>query len=239
MNRCIDPALIKEGDLTAFVEGVADGQVRDHVGRCPACADKVARLRQTGQALLALAYRASCPAPEVLGQYLLDLLPPDERLRVAAHARACRHCNRELDELEKEKDSLAHMVLHVIRGAVRVLEGALVAPPRRAPASVRGGAAGQYAFCGAGLDVLVGFQATVSRNRGTLVGAVVQAEAVADGQAWLFQVGERPRSSPVDDLGTFCFEEIVPGEYDLALEVGDEALLLRGVGVGVERGSAE
>ncbi|MGD9099302.1 MAG: hypothetical protein PVF45_02400 [Anaerolineae bacterium] len=239
MTRCIEPALIKEGDLTAYVEGEADERVRTHVGRCAACADKVARLRQTDQALMALMYRGFCPAPEVLGQYQLDLLHPDEQLRVAAHVRACPHCRRELDELAQEEDSLTHMVLHAIRGAVRVVEGALVAPRLR-PAGVRGGEGGQYAFRGAGLDVLVGFQPTVSgRRKGTLVGAVVQAEAVADGRAWLFQEGERSRSSPVDDLGTFTFEGIAPGEYDLALEVGEEALLLREVGVGLERGWAD
>ena len=239
MSRCIEPALIKEGDLAAYVEGEADRRGRAPVRR-PACADKVARLRQTGQALLALMYRASCPAPEVLGQYQLDLLPPNERLRIAAHVRTCPHCIRELDELEQEEDSLTHMVLHAIRGAVRVVEGALVVPPRLRPAGVRGVEAGQRAFRGAGLDVLVGFQPTVSgKGKGTLVGAVVQAEAVSDGRAWLFQEGEKPRSSPVDDLGTFTFEEIAPGEYDLALEVGEEALLLREVGVGLERGSAE
>jgi hypothetical protein len=239
MTRCTEPALIKEGDLTAYVEGEADERVRAHVGRCPACADRVARLRQTSQALLTLMYRASCPAPEVLGQYQLDLLPPNERLRVAAHVRTCPHCTRELDELEQEEDSLTQMVLHAIRGAVRVVEGALVAPRLR-PVGVRGEEAGQYTFRGAGLDVLVGFQPTVSgKRKGTLVGAVVQVEAVADGRAWLFQEGERPRSSLVDGLGTFTFEGIAPGEYDLALEVEEEALLMREVSVGLEHGWTE
>jgi anti-sigma factor RsiW len=237
MTKCIEPSQIKEGDLMAYVEGEADGRVRDHVGRCPACAGKVAQLRRTNQALLTLMYRASCPLSEVLGQYQLDLLSPDERLKVAAHVRTCPHCSRELDELRTRKDDLTHAVLQVIQGAVRVVEAALVTPPRLRPVGVRGrgreARAEQRAFHGAGLDVLVGFQPVATHKReGTLVGAVVQAEAVAGGRAWLFQEGEKPTFSLVDELGTFTFEEIRPGEYDLALEVGDEALLMREVVVG-------
>lgn len=240
MTACIEPALIKAGDLMAYVEGEADERVREHVARCAACAGKAAQLGQTSQALLALAYRVSCPPPQVLGQYLLDLLNPDEQLKIAAHARACAHCSRELEELGEKEDSLSRMVLRVMQNAARVVEGVLAAPLRLDPAGVRGGESRQRVFRGAGLDVLVGFQPTVSaQSKGTLVGAVVQVGAVGDGLAWLFQDGARPRSSAVDELGTFCFEGIMPGEYDLALEVGEEALVMRGVVVGVERGSVE
>ena len=110
MTECIEPELIKEGDLIAYVEGVADERVRDHVIRCTACADKVARLRQTSQALIGLMYRSSCPPPEVLGKYQLDLLSAGERLRIAAHVRSCSHCTRELDELAQEESEEAEDV---------------------------------------------------------------------------------------------------------------------------------
>lgn len=80
------------------------------------------------------------------------------------------------------------------------------------------------------MDVLVGLQsAAPASGTRTLVGSVVQAEAVSGGRVWLFQEGKKPISSPVDHLGTFTFEALPPGEYDLVLEVGRKALLMRGV----------
>ena len=235
MTECTDPAAIKEGDLMAYLEGDADERVREHVERCPACAAKVARLRETGQALLTLMYRTDCPASEILGQYHMDLLSPAEKLEVAAHVRPCPHCARELKELtnaEEVEDSLTHIVLHVLQNVVQTVEATMVPRGHPYPVGARGTEAGQPAFhfYGADVDVLVGFQPTaVTATTRTLLGAVVQTEAVSGGHAWLFQEGEKPLSSPVDHLGTFTFEGIPSGEYDLALEVGQKALLMRGV----------
>lgn len=233
MTECVNPALIKEGDLLAYVEGEANAEVRGHVERCPACAGQVAQLRYTSQALLSLVYRADCPAPEVLGQYQLDLLSSDEQVLVAAHLRACSHCTRELNELVTAEDSLSQMILQVIQRAVRVVEGTLVPTSRPHPAGVRGWETRQRAYHGAGLDVLVGFQPSVPGGaKGAVVGAILQAEAVAGGQVWLFQEGTEPLSNSVDEMGSFAFEGVAPGTYNLALEVGEEALLLREVVVG-------
>jgi anti-sigma factor RsiW len=214
----------------AYLEGEADRQVRDHVARCPACADKVARLRETGQALLTLMYRADCPAPEVLGQYQLDLLSPAEQLQVAAHARACPHCTRELAELAAGDDGLVQAIWQTLRNVTQVVETTLIVSPRPQPAGVRGGRTARCAFRGAGIDVLVGFRPTAQGDGpGTLLGSVVQTDAAPDSQMWLFCEGQAPVSSPVDDLGTFVFEAVTPGEYDLVLETGERALLMREV----------
>lgn len=216
----------------AYVDGEADERVRDHVDHCPACAAKVAQLRETSQALLTLMYRANCPAPEILGQYQLDLLSSAERLKIAAHVRACPHCTRELTELGKEEDSLILSVLQTLKDVVQVIEATLMPPRRLKAVGMRGMEAGRRAFHfhSDDVDVLVGFQPVATGSRaGTLLGTVAQVEAVSGGYAWLFQEGRKPVSSPVDHLGTFTFGIIAPGEYDLALEVRERALLMRGV----------
>ena len=44
-------------------------------------------------------YRVLCPAPQVLGEYHLDLLSADQRNEVQANLIECHHCQRELAEL--------------------------------------------------------------------------------------------------------------------------------------------
>ena len=86
-----------------------------------------------------LLFRFDCPAPQVLGEYQLDVLDAEERLRVAQHAAECEECTAELTELraflavdppvpetffERARRVLAtlstpapELVLHSLRGA--------------------------------------------------------------------------------------------------------------------------
>lgn len=237
MTRCIDPTAIEEGDLMAYLEGEADQRVREHVERCPACQAEVQRLRETSQALVTLMYRADCPAPEILAQYHMDLLSSSEQLEVAAHVRRCRHCAHELEEFAAEEargDGLTRMALSVLQGVVQTIEATMVPRGRQCPAGVRGVEDGPSAFHFSSdeVDVVIGLQPPVpGAGTRTLLGAVVQAKAVSGGRAWLFRTGEEPVASPVDRLGTFTFEALPSGTYDLALEVGRKALLMRDVEV--------
>jgi anti-sigma factor RsiW len=235
MTECIDPAAIKEGDLMAYLEGEATERVQAHIERCPACAAEVVRLRNTYQGLLRELYRTDCPAPEVLGQHKMKLLSPAQQLEIAAHVRDCPHCTRELEELtraEEREDRLVQVVLQVLQDVAQTVEATMVSRGRRQPVGVRGAEtdSAPLHFHSDEVDVLIGFQpTTLPTETRTLLGAVVQAEVVSGCRAWLFQEGEAPVSSPVDRLGTFTFVALSPGEYDLALEVGRKALLMRNV----------
>lgn len=232
MTECMDPTSIGEGDLIAYVEGKAGEEIADHVNRCAACAGKVTKIRETCHALFTLAYRADCPAPEVLGQYQMKLLSSAEELRVAAHVRTCPHCTREMAELGEEEDSLTQMILRTLQGAVQIVETSLMLPSRGQPVRT-GTAIGEQAtfrFHSDDADMIVGFEPSGSGGRrGELRGTIAKPEIVPGSRAWLFREGDRPISTPVDALGTFVFDMITPGEYDLALEAGEKALLMRGV----------
>lgn len=45
-KQCIAPHEIQEGDLVAFLEGVASSKVNEHIARCSACAKEVESLRR-------------------------------------------------------------------------------------------------------------------------------------------------------------------------------------------------
>ncbi len=232
MNQCIAPADVKEGDLLACVEGEAEARVQDHIRRCPACASKVAQLRQTGQALLALRSRAACPPPEALGQYCLDLLPPEEKLKLAAHLRTCIDCARELAELAEQaklEDNLIQWARQMLHDIVQVLEAKPIARLHPAPARGSKDEPRQRVYCAPGLDLVIGLLENAPNSGVTLMGAVQQVDRVVGSHAWLFQEGEKPISSLVDAQGIFTFEGIGPGVYDIALKAGQQAILIREV----------
>jgi hypothetical protein len=229
MTECIDPTQIKEGDLIAYVDGEADDRVIEHVASCPACAEKAEQLRKTSHTLLDRFYRSDCPAPEVLGQYMLGLLTPEEKLRVAAHLRGCPLCSRELKTLERE-EHLGQTLMDVLHGVVEVFEAVLVPQPRLRPAAVRGQGERQFAYQAEGVEVLLGFQPTArGTRRGTLLGAVVESGTAPSDVAWIIPLGGTPSKVEIDSLGSFAFEDITPGDYDLVIRIGERGILLREV----------
>ena len=46
-------------------------------------------------------FRFDCPTAEVLGQYLLGLVPAEERPRIALHAETCDECGAEVETLRE------------------------------------------------------------------------------------------------------------------------------------------
>jgi hypothetical protein len=102
-ETCIDPTEINEGDLMAYVDGMADQAVIEHVRRCPACARQAQELARLQATLTARLYRASCPTPDRLIAYQRGELRGNEKLTVAQHLRQCPHCARELAALAHEE----------------------------------------------------------------------------------------------------------------------------------------
>jgi len=232
----MNPALIEDGDLMAYVDGEADPWVREHVESCAACLSEATELGQVTQEVLDLMYRAFCPEPERLGQYHLKLLSANEELVMAAHLRKCEHCTEDLLLLvgEDEPDSLIMMVWEWFKDAAQVVEGVLMPSPRRRAAGMRarGGKRATRNYAADGVHVILDFQPVGRRRReGTLVGTIQSGVTGTGNQAWLFEEGEVPISTEVDALGTFIFDRVRPGNYDLALEMQQKAILLREVDV--------
>jgi hypothetical protein len=228
MPICIDPEAVQEGDFVAFLEGEANERVRDHLRLCPACSERLTQISQTNRHMFSLLYRASCPTPEVLGQYQMDLLTPAEKLVVAAHMRNCSLCTSELTQFQASGDPLINRIMDTIQQAVHILVAVRI--DNFQTSGVRGESGPQRLYRAGGLDILIGFQPDApGRKTGTLAGSIVQAEEVTGGNAWLFQDDQEPKCSQVDTSGSFVFEHMAPSETNLALSVNDQVIILREV----------
>ena len=97
---CINPTAIHEGDLIAYVDGIARKAVTEHIHRCPACAREVGEFKVLQSVLAIKLYRHSCPEPDRLLAYRLGELEDEEILTVARHLDQCPHCARELGTID-------------------------------------------------------------------------------------------------------------------------------------------
>jgi len=243
--ECIAPHEIKEGDLLAYVEDAAavPQRVRDHIARCPACAAQVKALAQVDCALQEHLFRAACPPPDDLLNYVTAMLPPDARAVVARHVADCPHCAADVRALEEAgKTAPGPDLWQQVTRLARALIEAIPVPPRRELAAALRGAPQPMRLFRAGdldiaLDIVLSKAQDGKRREGEpafdVRGRVMQrgrpAPQVVGRAAYLVQQERVVVYQTVDDLGYFLFEAVPAGEYDVVLEQADADVVVRGI----------
>ncbi len=229
MTKCIDPQELHEGDLMAFSEGTADEAVAEHVARCPYCASQVQAYRRMNQALSAGLYRRSCPAPERLTLYQMNLLPPKEKLLMSRHVRSCKHCQLDLETLAGKGEGAS--ILERVRRSIDVVEAALTPLPRRA-SGLRGTAPALLRYESAEITIDLSVQPGHTRGERTLIGRVIDKEEsphrTTGEEVWLV-TSEEGWVTPIDADGTFTFENVLPGTYVLAVNQGGNVVVAKDI----------
>src|SRR6185503_10081388 len=166
-----------------------------------------ASLRQT-------LYRFDCPTPHALGEYELEVVAPEERLRIATHAAECDECALELRSLReflRADISIPETIFAQLRRVVATL---VLASPRAGLAALRGAETElrQYRVYGANVSIGVGAEP------GALVGLLTLDDAERmHGEVHLLPTHGAPVVTPLDELGNFEFFDLAAGEY--ALEI--------------------
>jgi hypothetical protein len=192
---------------------------------------QTAAQRQVLAVLRATLHRRSCPAPERLGLYQLNLLPAGGRLILAKHVRECPYCERELETLARAGDRPS--LLERLRQAVGVVEAALLPAPRLQALPLRGALPALQRFRATGVDIHISVQPGHSRGTRAVMGRLLPQDETAgpiSGEVWLMR-GEEAWAAPVETGGVFTFEEVQPGTYSLGLEWSEQAVLARGINV--------
>jgi hypothetical protein len=172
-------------------------------------------------------YRFDCPDAQTLGDYQLELLDPEDRTRIAAHAVDCDECRDELQTLRAFL-AMPTLVADSPLARMRRFVATLFTP---APGLAYGG------LRGAQNDSTRVFEAndvTISVGRaqasGSLLGLVVAAGQVPDSLHGR-EVRLLPREGPVlrtrlDDLGNFEFTQVAAGRYALEVELPDGVVVI-------------
>jgi hypothetical protein len=205
-------------------------------------AAKVAQLLSSDQPLQDLVRRrlelvsgttprtATCPAPARLAAYYRGALEVGAKLVLAAHLRECEACAQELAALSRrERQRLAQR----LRGALRVLEAALVSPKVQV-AGVRGEAAGPQVYRAGELEVILNRRPSSAHRYQHDLTALVhtggqEPEGIADARVELYQGEGLIAVASASDRGHFTFSGVEPGEYELCLLWGEREIRLREV----------
>jgi|SRR5438477_5220660 len=168
-------------------------------------------------------YRFDCPDAHTLGEYQLDLLEPEQRTRVAAHAIECDDCRTELQTLRSYLATPTTMPETTFEKVRRVV-ATLFSPAPMGEVVGYGGLRGTAesdtrVFSVDDVTITVG----PGQSSGTLLGLVMVGDAPADTLAGrevrLVPTVGAPTRGRLDDLGNFEIEDLRPGAYVLEVEL--------------------
>lgn len=197
-----------------------------------------------GRRLTQVLHRFDCPSSLTIGEYQVDLLPPDDRTRVAQHLLECPHCAAELQTLRSfmsgpllDDRMLQREAQPGTMERLRRVVATLVSPSReRAYGGLRGSAAetGQT-YRAEGLSVTLGPGPRGTRGRASVMGLVwaesAEAPPLEGAEAQLVSEGGTS-AAPIDELGNFGLEDVVPGTYRLELRLADRTVVIEDLHVG-------
>jgi anti-sigma factor RsiW len=232
---CVQPGAITPEDLVAYVDGEAPARVAEHVRRCRRCRSEVERYALVERRLGAVLRRFDCPSPQRLGDMELGLLPPEERLTVAQHVAECTRCTDEVRTLRQflaVEPAAEPGLVERLRRIVAVL---VEPPPGFALGALRGAAdATSRTYLADGTTITVSVEPGLRHDRATLMGLVAREarpDVLAGLGAELVGADGTVAGAQTDELGSFSFEDVVPGLYRLQLRLDDVVVVVEDLSV--------
>jgi hypothetical protein len=168
-------------------------------------------------------YRFDCPDAHTLGEYQLDVLEPEQRTRVAAHAVECDECRTELQTLRSFL-AMPTTVPESTFEKVRRVVATLFSPPLTGEVLAYGGLRGTAesdtrVFSVDDVTITIG----PGQSSGSVLGLVmvgdVPAETLAGREVRLVPTSGAPTRGTLDDLGNFEIEGLSPGAYVLEVDL--------------------
>ena len=236
---CDRPGSVTPDELVAYLEGGAPPRVIEHLRTCAACATEADAYRRAQSRLGRTLHRFECPSPQILSEFELGFLAPDERNAIMAHLPDCPLCTRELRDLRRFlAEDPPHGVatgLGVVAGLRRVV-ATLVAPPARPAYAMRGSAeVGAQTYRAGNVTISIATGPAI-RGYATLSGLVwsddAESEEMAGHDVTLAAETGPAYAMRLDNLGNFAFEEIRPGVYRLEIRLSDQLVVVENVWIG-------
>lgn len=224
---CVAPGMVDGRELFDWAEGRPTPKVESHIAVCAACHTQALEYS-------AIIARLSRRWTDVLIDYVADLLPPEERARVARHLLICRRCSDEVAELRADLAEPAVPpsgvpLLERLAVTIATLLHPTAAPP--AYAGTRGGMPGlqppTYAAGDARITIHV---ASVGGGLVAVRGMVLSPQhppaALVRSRVDLLCGDRIVATEDLTEYGHFTLSGIAPGEYALRVSFPDRAVLI-------------
>jgi hypothetical protein len=231
-GNCINPGKIESWQLDAYLDGLGDLPVAEHLERCPACRQEMISMKQAEAQISAALFRLRCPDSDQLLNYRWGLLPEDRMLITAAHLAECPHCIYEAEQLKavpEMKTEPASSLSGFIREGVAFLVTRTLTQQGLASAVVRSvdteqSLSAQGQISKANIFVVDELDWNIALHQwsrpdetcflqGQLLGA--SEEEIVAFKVSLIQEGEVLDTILLDQTGAFEFLSTPPGNYTL------------------------
>ena len=251
---CLNSKAPTDEELISFAldDEALPAEANNHLQQCETCQKRLARYKQVNTYLLSHLYRSLCPSGEELSLYCADLMPEEDRIRIANHVLDCPLCTNEVAETRKFLRTL-DVELPVSSFSPRALLRPIFATRvmRTQPQfAMRGGDTSetswprQYkaesvdlslhlSFTSSGEHMLLGILTSADPNESVDALEGVTAELyTAPGP--LSTNGDKPTAPPllhtqVDDLGHIVFKPVPNGQYVLIIYLPKRELVIEDI----------
>lgn len=234
-----------QDELIAYADGEATAAVAAHIEATPALRAAAARYGRDSTRLARALYRHDCPPAHDLGEYALGLLAVAPSQQIMAHLARCPRCAAEARALGDfvtaepvmgSEGVSAPVPLREARTALRRIVAALVPPPSGALASGLRGAGDAVTRTYRAGEFTLTLDAGVSERGGATLTGLVWSEAgdadtLTGGVAVLTAPDGAATPTVVDDWGNFTFNALAPGTYRLEVTLGDDCIVVEGIGI--------
>ena len=252
---CLNSIAPTDEELISFAldEEALPEKANNHLQQCETCQRRLARYKQVNTYLISHLYRKLCPSGEELSLYCADLLPADERVRIANHVIECPLCTAEVAETRSFLRTL-DVELPVPSWSPRALLRPIFASRimRTQPQfAVRGNdseTAWPRQYKAESVDLSLHLSLT-SGGEHMLLGILTSIDPAESVDAlegvpaelyiapWpLATNGDKPTALPIlrtqiDDLGHLVFKPVPAGEYVMVIYLPDRELIIKDLAI--------
>lgn len=247
MDRSHASALTGEELLSfALDEDALSAEQRAHLQGCVACQRRLAAYIRLDEALVARFYRRFCPDSMQISLYCEDLLPDDERMRIAGHLLDCPLCAIEVADTRRfmQEAPLAAEIGFSPLSAARRVVGVLTR--QQAQLVTRGAESAalenawprQYRAEGIDLSLhlsrasngdqlLLGILTSTDDEESVDIFEGARAELCAGSSLADLDLSphEPIRRTQIDDLGNLVFSAVPNGTYLLVIHLPDQDVI--------------
>ncbi len=248
---CLNSKAPTDEELISFAldDEALPAEANNHLQQCETCQKRLASYKQVNTYLLSHLYRSQCPSGEELSLYCADLLPTEERVRIANHILDCPLCTNEVTETRKFLRTL-DVELPVFSFSPRALLRPIFATRvlRTQPQfAMRGGDASETPwprqYKAEAVDLSLHLSLT-SNGEHMLIGIITSVDPTESVDAFegvpaelysapgpLAANGNKPAEPPllstqVDDLGNIVFKPVPTGQYIMIIYLPNRELVI-------------
>ena len=234
---CLRTTQLTDSELLMALDGEADPEVAMHIAQCPDCRVRTGRLQKFQNGLTNRLFRAACPPSIELGEYHLGFVPMATSAAIKQHLAECPFCSQELTQLASYMDQpdlfLRPGPLAAVRRTVKVLVARLISGPTAhtgmgspafapALAGLRGSLDSPLIYEADDIQVMLEVQDDAAiADRKAVMGLIIGIDDPEELHAELWHEGTCTFSTPVDEIGNFAFDGLIPADYDLFVSGND------------------